>query len=161
LLETGGVRLGEANLGLAAIAEIQRGILELRELAPVIAVVAGPVGCFGGMSLAAALCTQIIGTKYGRLGMNGPEVIEQEAGPEELDASDREAIWKTYGCEARFAAGLIDALVPANAASLAQAVHAALAQGVRQPERVAIPAAHVFSLRGARRKENGHAAFAG
>ena len=28
-------------------------------------------------------------TKQARLGMNGPEVIEQEAGIDELDASDR------------------------------------------------------------------------
>ena len=57
LLETGGVRLNEANLGLAAIAEIQRGLPDLREHAPVVGLIAGPVGCFGGMSLAASLCT--------------------------------------------------------------------------------------------------------
>jgi malonate decarboxylase beta subunit len=89
LLETGGVRLQEATLGLAAIADIQSAIIALREQAPVIAVIAGPVGCFGGMSLAAELCTYIIGTPHGRLGMNGPEVIEQEAGTEEIDAGDR------------------------------------------------------------------------
>jgi len=57
LLETGGVRLQEANLGLAAIAEIQAAIVGLRELQPVIGLVAGPVGCFGGMSIAAGLCS--------------------------------------------------------------------------------------------------------
>ena len=54
LLETGGVRLQEANLGLAAIAEIQAAIVALRQYQPVIAVIAGSVGCFGGMSIAAA-----------------------------------------------------------------------------------------------------------
>lgn len=38
LLETGGVRLQEANLGLAAIAEIQAAIVNLRQYQPVIAV---------------------------------------------------------------------------------------------------------------------------
>ena len=48
LLETGGVRLQEANLGLNAVAEICSALLELRPLAPVIGVVAGSVGSFGG-----------------------------------------------------------------------------------------------------------------
>ena len=41
LLETGGVRLQEANLGLAVIAEVMASILALREHAPVITVIAG------------------------------------------------------------------------------------------------------------------------
>jgi malonate decarboxylase beta subunit len=49
LFETGGVRLQEANLGLAAIAEIQAAIVDLRRYQPVIGVSAGTVGCYGGM----------------------------------------------------------------------------------------------------------------
>ncbi|TXD53997.1 biotin-independent malonate decarboxylase subunit beta, partial [Ralstonia sp. TCR112] len=51
VFETGGVRLQEANLGLAAIAEIHAGIRALREYGPVIGITAGVVGCFGGMSI--------------------------------------------------------------------------------------------------------------
>src|ERR1700719_1745713 len=111
LLETGGVRLQEANLGLAAIAEIQAAIVALRRHVPVVAVAGGIVGCFGGMSLAAALCSTLIVTRQTRLGMNGPEVIEQEAGIEELDASDRALIWSLMGGEQRYATGLADVLV--------------------------------------------------
>jgi malonate decarboxylase beta subunit len=111
LLETGGVRLQEANLGLAAIAEIQAAIVALRRHVPVVAVAGGIVGCFGGMSLAAALCSTLIVTRQARLGMNGPEVIEQEAGIGELDASDRALIWSLMGGEQRYATGLADALV--------------------------------------------------
>jgi malonate decarboxylase beta subunit len=111
LLETGGVRLQEANLGLAVIAEIHSAIVALRRHVPVIGVVAGMVGCFGGMSLAAALCTHLILTRHARLGMNGPEVIEQEAGIAELDASDRATIWSLIGGEQRYATGLADKLV--------------------------------------------------
>src|ERR1700689_4592870 len=89
LFETGGVRLQEANLGLAAIAEIHAAIIALRHYVPVVGVIAGMVGCFGGMSMAAALCSRLLVTRQARLGMNGPEVIEQEAGIAELDASDR------------------------------------------------------------------------
>jgi len=42
LLETGGVRLQEANLGLAAIAEVIASVLGLRQYAPVISVIAAP-----------------------------------------------------------------------------------------------------------------------
>lgn len=111
LLETGGVRLQEANLGLAAIAEIQAAIVALRRHVPVVAVAGGIVGCFGGMSLAAALCSTLIVTRQTRLGMNGPEVIEQEAGIGELDASDRALIWSLMGGEQRYATGLADVLV--------------------------------------------------
>ena len=111
LLETGGVRLQEANLGLAAIAEIQAAIVALRRHVPVVAVAGGIVGCFGGMSLAAALCSTLIVTRQARIGMNGPEVIEQEAGIGELDASDRALIWSLMGGEQRYATGLADALV--------------------------------------------------
>jgi malonate decarboxylase beta subunit len=122
LFETGGVRLQEANLGLAVIAEIQAAIVALRRHVPVVGVIAGMVGCFGGMSLAAALCSHLIMTRQGRLGMNGPEVIEQEAGIDELDASDRRRVWQLIGGEQRVASGLADCLVDDDADAIADAV---------------------------------------
>jgi malonate decarboxylase beta subunit len=126
VLETGGVRLQEANLGLASIAEIHAAIVALRAHVPVIGVVAGMVGCFGGMSLTAALCSHLIVTRQGRLGMNGPEVIEQEAGVAELDASDRGAVWRLIGGEQRYATGLADALIEDDAEAIAGEVRCAL-----------------------------------
>ena len=147
LLETGGVRLQEATLGLRAISEIHTAIIDLRKLAPVIAVVAGPIGCFGGMSLAAALCTKIIGTPHGRLGMNGAEVIEQEAGPQELDASDRDLIRQVFGSEARLRDGFIDALVEDQAASMRAAVHDALNSTRRTPTKLENASKRLHDLR--------------
>ncbi|RDJ98847.1 biotin-independent malonate decarboxylase subunit beta [Paraburkholderia lacunae] len=134
LFETGGVRLQEANLGLAVIAEIQAAIVALRRHVPVVGVIAGMVGCFGGMSLAAALCSYLVVTRQGRLGMNGPEVIEQEAGIEELDASDRRHVWQLIGGEQRVATALADQLVDDDANAVRAAVRSAFAQG--------LPAAH-------------------
>jgi malonate decarboxylase beta subunit len=111
LLETGGVRLQEANLGLAAIAEVIASILELRRHAPVITVIAGTVGCFGGMALAAGVSSYVVMTREARLGLNGPEVIEQESGKDEFDASDRALIWAVQGGEQRVGMGLADELV--------------------------------------------------
>ncbi|TDN63479.1 biotin-independent malonate decarboxylase subunit beta [Paraburkholderia sp. BL10I2N1] len=135
LFETGGVRLQEANLGLAVIAEIQAAIVALRRHVPVVGVIAGMVGCFGGMSLAAALCSYLVVTKQGRLGMNGPEVIEQEAGIDELDASDRRRVWQLIGGEQRAATGLADTLTEDDSSAVREAVRHAFAQGVPSAHR--------------------------
>ncbi|MEN8277127.1 biotin-independent malonate decarboxylase subunit beta [Acinetobacter baumannii] len=135
LLETGGVRLQEANLGLAAIAEIQAAIVNLRQYQPVIAVVAGSVGCFGGMSIAAGLCSYIVMTQEGRLGLNGPQVIEQEAGIQEYNAKDRPFIWSITGGNQRFTSGLADAYVDDDRQKIRQQVIAYLTQGVPHQHR--------------------------
>jgi malonate decarboxylase beta subunit len=133
LLETGGVRLQEANLGLAAIAEVHAAIVALRRHMPVVAVVAGVVGCFGGMSLAAALCSRLIVTRQARLGMNGPEVIEQEAGLAELDSTDRALVWSLMGGEQRYATGFADVLVEDDTASIAAEVRRAFTSATQVP----------------------------
>ncbi|MDC5084390.1 biotin-independent malonate decarboxylase subunit beta [Acinetobacter baumannii] len=135
LLETGGVRLQEANLGLAAIAEIQAAIVNLRQYQPVIAVVAGSVGCFGGMSIAAGLCSYIVMTQEGRLGLNGPQVIEQEAGVQEYNAKDRPFIWSITGGNQRFTSGLADAYVDDDRQKIRQQVIDYLTQGVPHQHR--------------------------
>ena len=129
LLETGGVRLQEANLGLAAIAEIHSAIVELRQYQPVIGIVAGSVGYFGGMSIAASLCSYLILTQEGRLGLNGPQVIEQEAGVQEYDAKDRPFIWSITGGAQRFASGLVDAFVEDDVEQIHQQVQQFLSAG--------------------------------
>lgn len=129
-LETGGVRLQEANLGLAAIADIHAAIVDLRRYTPVIGIVAGTVGCFGGMSIAAALCSYLIVTREARLGLNGPQVIEQEAGIEEYDSRDRPFIWSMTGGEVRYRSGLVDALVGDGIHAVKQAMNESIAKGV-------------------------------
>ena len=130
LLETGGVRLQEANLGLAAIADIHAAIVDLQQYQPVVGVVAGSVGCFGGMSIAAGLCSYLVVTREARLGLNGPQVIEQEAGLEEYDSRDRPFIWSLTGGEQRFASGLVDRYVADDVAQIQQQVSELLQQGL-------------------------------
>ena len=129
LLETGGIRLQEANLGLLAVAEIHAAIVALRSHMPVVGVVAGMVGCFGGMAIAAGLCSYVIMTREGRLGLNGPQVIEQEAGVAELDSDDRRLVWETIGGEQRVATGMVDALVEDEVSAIAGAVRTAFDAG--------------------------------
>lgn len=130
LFETGGVRLQEANLGLAAIAEIQAAIVDLRRYRPVIGVSAGTVGCYGGMSIAAGLCSYLVVTREARVGLNGPQVIEQEAGVAEFDARNRALIWGLTGGEQRAATGLADACVDDDSAAIRATVASLFARGV-------------------------------
>ena len=130
LLETGGVRLQEANLGLAVIAEVMASMLALRRHAPIITVIAGTVGCFGGMSLAAGLSSYLVMTREARLGLNGPEVIEQESGLEEFDSSDHALVWAIDGGEQRVAMGVADELVQDDVQSIAAAVRRYVAAGL-------------------------------
>lgn len=129
LFETGGVRLQEANLGLAAIADIHAAIVDLRRYQPVIGISAGTVGCYGGMSIAAGLCSYLIVTREARLGLNGPQVIEQEAGIAEFDSRDKPFIWSLTGGEQRHLSKLVDALVQDDVAEVHAATTGFIGQG--------------------------------
>lgn len=138
LLETGGVRLQEGNYGLLAIAEIGAAIMALRPYTPVVSVISGMIGCYGGMSICAAgLSSHLIMTRQGRLQLNGSEVIEQEAGIQEMDASDRARIWSMVGGEQRVAAGFADALVNDDVQEINTAIHDVFRQGIREVTRTA------------------------
>ena len=130
LLESGGVRLQEANLGLAAIGDIHSAIVGLRRYQPVIGVITGPVGCYGGMSIAAGLCSYLVMTREARLGLNGPAVIEQEAGIDELDASNKPLIWSLTGGRQRVDAGLADILTLDDVTTIRHHLTELLARGV-------------------------------
>ena len=122
IYDTGGVRLQEANYGLLSIAEISSAIVALRPYVPVIGIIPGKIGSFGGMSLTAGLCSALIMTREGRLGMNGPEVVEQEAGVRELNAKNKQLIWKMIGGANRKNAGLADLVVEDDVSNYREAI---------------------------------------
>jgi malonate decarboxylase beta subunit len=123
LLDSGGVRLQEANAGLVAVSEVMRAVLDTRAAGiPVIAVVGGSWGCFGGMGIVARCCDSVVMSEEGRLGLSGPDVIETTKGVEELDASDRALVWRTYGGKHRFILGEADLLVDDDPAAFRAAV---------------------------------------
>ncbi len=57
-------------------------------------------------------------------------MIEQEAGIDELDASDRPLIWSLMGGEQRHDTGFVDALIEDDASLLKQAIQSLAARGV-------------------------------
>ena len=95
--ESGGVRLQEANAGLLAHAEVMEQVQRCRGKVPTIFVVGSRLGCFGGMGFIAVSGDVLIMSEQGRVGLTGPEVIEQEMGKNEFDASDRALIYRTTG----------------------------------------------------------------
>lgn len=137
IFDTGGVRLQEANYGLLSIAEIGAAIVALREYVPVIGIVTGKIGAFGGMSITAGLCSSLIMTREGRLGLNGPEVIEQEAGIEEFDSTDRRLIWNTIGGNQRKASGFAEILVEDDIDRLKQSILSEIVKGTGDTPRSA------------------------
>lgn len=126
ILDTGGVRLQEANYGLLSISEIHNAVIALKKYVPVIGVVPGRVGTFGGMSITSAILSYLITTKKARIALNGPEVIEQEAGVREFDSSDKDLIWDTLGAKQRVATGIADEMVDDNVDVIKQAVDKAI-----------------------------------
>lgn len=112
LLESGGVRLHEANAGLVAVSEVMRAVLDARAAGiPVIALVGGANGCFGGMGIVARCTNMVIMSEEGRLAMSGPEVIESANGVEEFDSRDRALVWRTTGGKHRYLLGDCQTLV--------------------------------------------------
>lgn len=112
LLESGGVRLHEANAGLIAISEVLRALLSARFAGvPVIGLIGGMFGCFGGMGIVARCCDALIINEEGRLGLSGPDVIESTVGVEEFDSSDRALVWRTVGGKHRYLLGEVQRLV--------------------------------------------------
>lgn len=112
LIDSGGVRLHEANAGLIAISEIMRGVLDVRAAGiPVIALIGGICGAFGGMGIVARLASRVIMSEEGRLALSGPDVIETVAGVEEFDARDRALVWRVTGGKHRLLLGDCDTLV--------------------------------------------------
>ena len=113
LLDTGGVRLHEANAGLIAISEIQRAVFDARAAGvTVIVLIGGSNGCYGGMGIVAKCCDRIVISEEARLSVSGPEVIEAAKGVEEFDARDRALVWRTMGGKHRYLMGDVDAIVP-------------------------------------------------
>ncbi|MDD2734361.1 MAG: biotin-independent malonate decarboxylase subunit beta [Desulfuromonadaceae bacterium] len=106
LVDSGGVRLHEANAGLIAISELMRAILRTQSAGiPVFALIGGSCGAFGGMGIVSRLCTEVIISEQGRIGLSGPEVIETVKGVDEFDSRDRALVWRITGGKVRRALG--------------------------------------------------------
>jgi len=129
LAESGGVRLHEANAGLIAVSEVMRAVLDVRAAGiPVITLIGGRNGCFGGMGIVARCTDRIVMSEIGRLSMSGPEVIEASHGVEEFDSRDRALVWRTTGGKHRFLTGDCDELVEDDVLAFREAAIVAISR---------------------------------
>ena len=127
LAESGGVRLHEANAGLIAVSEVMRALLDVRAAGiPVVVLIGGSNGCFGGMGIVARCADHVVMSDMGRLAMSGPEVIEASHGVDEFDARNRALVWRTTGGKHRWLTGDCDMLVEDDVAAFRDAAIAAL-----------------------------------
>jgi len=120
--ETGGVRLHEANAGLLAHAELMDQFQDCKGKVPIVGLIGSRVGCFGGMGFVAAAADVIIMSQFGRLGLTGPEVIEEELGKDEFDASDRALVYRTTGGRHKYIMGDCNVLVADSIAAFREAL---------------------------------------
>lgn len=128
LLDSGGVRLQEANAGELAVAEVMRAVTEARSAGvAVIALVGGKAGAFGGAGLTAATCSRIVVSEQGRISVSGPEVIETNKGVEEFDSRDKALVWSVSGGKNRRLIGGADAFTADTMAGFRAAAKTVLA----------------------------------
>jgi malonate decarboxylase beta subunit len=112
LLDTGGVRLQEANAGELSISETIRAIVEARLAGvAVVALIGGRSGAFGGGGIITACCSRIVVSQHARVSVSGPEVIETNKGVEEFDSKDRALVWRITGGRTRALIGGADRYV--------------------------------------------------
>ena len=129
LLDSGGVRLQEANAGELVVAELMRAIVQARSAGvAVIALVGGKAGAFGGAGLTAATCSRVAVSEEGRIAVTGPEVIETNKGVEEFDSKNKALVWSTDGGKNRRLIGGADAFAEDSMAGFRAAAMALLAK---------------------------------
>ncbi len=129
LLDSGGVRLQEANAGEIAVSEIIGAILDARAAGvAVVALIGGRAGTFGGAGLISACCSHVVVSEQARISVTGPEVIETNKGVEEFDSRDRALVWRITGGRTRVLLGIADRIV----SDRIECFREAALQGVRQ-----------------------------
>src|SRR5277367_2974474 len=123
LLDSGGVRLQEANAGELAVAEVMRAIAQARYAGvTVIAAVGGKAGAFGGAGLTTGTCSRIVVSEQGRIAVTGPEVIETNKGVEEFDSANKALVWSVVGGKNRVLIGGADVFAKATIDGFREAI---------------------------------------
>ncbi|STY30084.1 malonate decarboxylase subunit delta [Legionella wadsworthii] len=119
LIDSGGVRLHEANAGEIAISETIRALFEARQHGiTTIGIICGKNGAFGGMGIISACLDYLIINEGGRIGVSGPEVIQAVAGTNAFNAQDRALVWRVYGGKTRYLQGIAPCYVGKDVAEI-------------------------------------------
>ncbi|MBN1785456.1 MAG: biotin-independent malonate decarboxylase subunit beta [Candidatus Methanofastidiosa archaeon] len=109
--DSGGVRLHEANAGLLMHSECMELFYEFQNKVPNFSLCGSTIGAYGAQGFVCMSADVVIANDYGRIGLTGPDVIQQEVGKDEFDASDRALIWRTMGARSKYILGDVDYLI--------------------------------------------------
>lgn len=132
LIDSGGVRLHEANAGEIAISETIRSILAARKSGvKTVGVICGKNGAYGGMGIIAATLDYRIVSEVSRIGVSGAEVIQAVKGIEAFDASDRALVWRVYGGKTRYLNNEAEFFADNNIATIQKRISEALQKETR------------------------------
>ncbi len=130
LIDSGGVRLHEANAGEIAISETIRAVFEARHHGiTTLGVVCGKNGAFGGMGIISACLDYLVINEVGRIGVSGPEVIQAVAGIKAFNSQDRALVWRVYGGKTRYLQDVAQSYVGSDVAAIRTQLIAALDKG--------------------------------
>jgi len=103
LIDSGGVRLQEANVGEIEISEIIRSILDARSAGiKTIGVICGNNGAYGGIGIISGTLDYLVVNQGARIGVSGAEVIQAVEGAEVFDSKNRALVWRVYGGRTRY-----------------------------------------------------------
>lgn len=134
LIDSGGVRLQEANVGEIEISEIIRSILDARSAGiKTLGVICGNNGAYGGMGIISGCLDYLIVNQGARIGVSGAEVIQAVKGVEVFDSKDRALIWRVYGGRTRFMQQAAQAYTTNQMPDIRQRIIQALQQLKKQP----------------------------
>lgn len=127
LIDSGGVRLQEANAGEIGISEIIRSILDARSAGiKTIGVICGYNGAYGGIGIISSTLDYLIANQGARLGVSGAEVIQAVKGINVIDSEDRSLVWRVYGGRARYLQQAIQAYTSNQMIDIRQSIINAL-----------------------------------
>ncbi len=123
LIDSGGVRLHEANAGEIAISEIIRAVFEARNQGIItIGVICGKNGAFGGVGILSGCLDYLMISEMGRIGVSGPEVIQAVKGIEAFDSQDRGLIWRVYGGKTRYLQQVVQEYVDSSLSDISKTI---------------------------------------
>jgi len=109
--DSGGVRLHESNAGLVAHSECMEMFWKMQGKVPNISITGSSLGAYGAQGFVCMSGDIVLANDYGRIGLTGPDVIQQEVGKDEFDSSDRALIWRTMGARAKYIMADVDFLI--------------------------------------------------
>ena len=133
LIDSGGVRLQEANVGEIEISEIIRAILDARSAGiKTIGVICGNNGAYGGVGIISGTLDYLLVNQGARIGVSGAEVIQAVKGAEVFDSKNRPLVWRVYGGRTRYLQQAVQGYTNNKITDIRQAIVHALAEVKKQ-----------------------------